>query len=246
MSFQIHAPSAIGSRSGSGSAGSAGSEEVGEGALARITSAIYSLLTVDVLLLLAVLPGLVPLVLLARDAADAPLAVACLIPVGPAVSAALFALRRHRGDPADLRPAAEFARGYRLNAAGVLKLWLPYLAVLSVMAVDLAHVRSSGVPTWWAAIVVVFAVAATLWMANALVITSLFSFRTRDAARLAAYFLGATRSVALGNLCLLIVAVGVVDIASEAVLALFGVCFAAALLRTAQPMIARVTKEFTA
>ncbi len=243
MSLQIHAPAGSGTGSGSGS----GAEDrFGEGVLARVTSAIYRLLAVDGLLFLALLPGLVPLVLLARDAADAPLAVACLIPAGPAVSAALYALRRHRGDLTDLHPAAEFGRGYRLNLGGVLKLWLPYLAVLAVMAVDLAHVRASGVPGWWAAIVVVLAVAATLWMANALVITSLFSFRARDVARLSAYFLGATRSVALGNLCLLVVAVGVVEVSSEAVLALFGVCFVGALLHTAQPMIARVRREFTA
>lgn len=220
--------------------------DFGEGPLARVTSVVYRLMTIDLLMIVAVLPGLVPLVLLSRDAADAPLAVACLIPVGPAVSAALFALRQHRGDITDLRPAAEFRRGYALNVGGVLRLWLPYLAAMSVIAVDLAHVKASGVPGWWAAITVVLAAAATLWMANALVISSLFSFRTRDVARLAAYFLGATRSVALGNLCLLIVAVGVIDLASEAVLALFGVFFIGALLRSAQPMITRVKEEFTA
>jgi hypothetical protein len=220
--------------------------QFGQGPLARVTAMVYTLMTVDLLTLVAVLPGIVPLVLLSRDAADAPLAVACLIPVAPAVSAALFALRRHRGDLADLRPAAQFCRGYRLNAGGVLRVWLPYLAAMAVVSVDLSHVKASGVPTWWAAITVVLAVVATLWMANALVIASLFSFRTRDVARLAAYFLGATRSVALGNLCLLIVAVGVVDFTSEAVLTLGAVFFAGALLRTAQPMIARVTEEFTA
>jgi len=231
MAFQLHV------RTGS---------QFDEGPLARVTSLVYRLLTIDALMIVAVLPGLVPLVLLARDAADAPLAVACLIPVGPAVSAALFALRQHRADLTDLRPAAEFRRGYVLNIGGVLRLWLPYLAAMSVIAVDLAHVKASGVPGWWAAIMVVLAAAATLWMANALVITSLFSFRARDVARLAAYFLGATRSVALGNLCLLVVAVGVVDFASEAVLALFGVCFVGAMLRSAQPMITRVKEEFTA
>ena len=220
--------------------------DFGEGPLARVTSMVYRLVTIDALMVAAVLPGLIPLVLLSRDAADAPLAVACLIPVGPALSAALFALRQHRADIADLRPAAEFRRGYALNFGGVLRLWLPYLAAMSVIAVDLAHVNASGVPGWWSAIMVVLAVVATLWMANALVITSLFSFRTRDVARLAAYFLGATRSVALGNLCLLVVAVGVVDFASEAVLALFGVLFIGALLRSAQPMITRVKEEFTA
>lgn len=231
---------------GAASATSArGRREFGEGPLARVAALVYSLLTVELLLLLTTLPGLIPLVLLDRDASNAPLAVACAIPLGPALSAALFALRQHKGDLTDLKPAAQFWRGYRLNVGGVLRLWIPWLALLAVLAVNLSHTKAASIPGWWAALLVAVAVAGTLWMANALVITSLFAFRPIDVARLAAYFLGRTKGVTLGNLCLLICAVALVAVASEAVLALVGVGFAAFLLRTCRPMIDLVTEEFT-
>jgi hypothetical protein len=220
--------------------------EFGEGPLARAAALGYSLLAVELLFLLAVLPGLVPLVLLARDGSNVPLAALCAIPLGPAISAALFALQHHRGDLTDLRPAAAFWRGYRLNVGGVLRLWVPWLAWMTILGVSIAHRAAAGVPGWWIALLVVLAVASALWMADVLLITSLFAFRTRDVARLAAYFLGRTRGVTVGNLCLLIVAVGITLISSEAVLALLGSVFAAALLHTARPLTAAVTEEFTA
>lgn len=220
--------------------------EFGEGPLARAAALVYSLLTVELLLFATTLPGLVPLVLLDRDASNAPLAVACAIPLGPALSAAIFALRRHRGDLADLRPAAEFRRGYRLNLGGVLRVWIPWLGLMAILAVNLSHARAAAIPPWWTGLLIAFAVVATLWMANALVITSLFAFRAIDVARLAAYFLGRTKGVTLGNLCLLICAAALVALASEAVLALAGVVFAAFLLRTCGPLIALVAEEFTA
>lgn len=224
----------------------ASGRQFGEGPLAQVTSAVYCLMTVELLMLLTSAPGIVPLILLDRTASNAPLAVACMLPIAPSLSAALFALRHHRGDLTDLRPAAEFWRGYRLNALAVLRVWVPWLVGMAVIAENLAHLKASGVPGWWGAVLVVIAVVSLLWMANALVITSLFSFRTIDVARLSAYFLGRTRGVTLGNLCLLIVSVGVVDLASEAALAALGVIFGGALLRTAEPLIRQVTEEFTA
>jgi hypothetical protein len=117
---------------------------------------------------------------------------------------------------------------------------------LTILAVNLTHLASAGVPTWWAALLVVVAVAAMLWGINALMITSLFSFRARDVARLALYYLGRTKGVTLGNLCLLIAAAGLTALASEVVLVLLGSVLALVLLRTNIPMITDVQREFTA
>lgn len=220
--------------------------QFGEGPLARVAATVYALLALELMLLVTTGPGLVGLVALDRDASNAPLAVACALPLGPALSAALYALRHHRGDLTDLRPVTTFWRGYRLNAGGVLRLWVPWLAGMALVAENLAHPRAAGVPHWWTALLVVIAVVATLWMANVLVITSLFAFRPVDVARLAVYFLGRTRSVTVADLCLLIVAVGVVLVASEAGLAAVAVLFAAALLYGAHPMVVQVTEDFTA
>jgi Protein of unknown function, DUF624 len=218
--------------------------EWGEGPLARASAFVYTLLVVEALFLLTSLPGLVPLVLLDRDTSNLPLVAVCALPLGPALAASLFALHHRSRDLADLHPAAAFWRGYRLNFLPVLRIWVPWLVWLVVVAVSLANFTAAGVPGWWALLLVAIAAGATLWMANALMITSLFAFRARDLAKLSAYFLARTPGATLGNACLLVVAAAVVWFASEAVLALLVSFFALSMLRTCEPMIAEVRREF--
>jgi hypothetical protein len=221
-----------------------GAREFGEGPLARVAALVYTLLVVELLFLATAVPGLVVLVLLDRDASNIPLAAACALPVGPAFSAALYAMHYRRRDLADLHPAAAFWRGYRLNVWGVLRIWVPLLVFLTVVGVNLAHFGAAGVPGWWAVLLVIVAVVATLWALAAVVIVSLFEFRTADVARLSTYFLVRTPMVALGNAGLLLASAGVVVASSEAVLALLAAPLAAAFLATCRPMITVIRREF--
>jgi hypothetical protein len=223
-----------------------GGRAFGSGPLARASALVYTLLVTEGLLLLTSAPGLVPLLLLGGSASNLPLDAACLVPVGPAASAALFALWRRSGDLADLRPAAAFWRGYRLNVAAVLRLYVPWLAVMTMVAIGLAHGRAAGVPGWWRVLLVVIAVVGTLWLANAMVITSLFAFRVVDVARLAAYFLGKTPLVALGNAGVLIAGALVTAFGTEPVAMLLAVVGCLALLISSRPMIEQVKEQFTA
>jgi uncharacterized membrane protein YesL len=218
----------------------------GQGPLSRLAAWVYTLLIVELLLLATTVPVLVPLFLLGRDPSNLPLVALCLVPVGPALSAVLYALRHRSSDLTDLRPAAAFWRGYRANVVGVLKLWVPLLLWLTIVSVNLANFGAAGLPLWWAILMAVIAVVATLAGLNALVITSLFAFRARDVARLGLYFLVRTKAVALGNACLLLVAAAVTVLFSEVVLMLLGSVFALALLRNARPMILVTEKEFVA
>jgi hypothetical protein len=226
--------------------GPTGGRAFGAGPLARVAALVYTLLVTEGLLLLTSAPGLVPLLLLRADASNLPLDAACLVPAGPAVSAALFALRQRSGDLADLHPAAAFWRGYRLNAAGVLRVYVPWLAGVTMVAMALAHGPASGVPGWWRALLVVIVVAGILWLANAMVITSLFAFRTVDVARLAAYFLGRTPLVALGNAGVVIAGALVAAFGTEPVALLLAAVGCLALLTSSRPMIEQVKERFTA
>jgi hypothetical protein len=216
----------------------------GDGPLSRVAAHFYNLLVIEGLLLLTTLPGLVPLLLLDHDASNIPLVAACALPLGPALAAAVYALHRRSADITDLHPAAAFWRGYRMNVREVLRIWVPWLALLTVIGVSLANFSAAGVPGWWAALLVVIAGIAVLWLANALVIVSLFTFRTSDVVRLAAYFLGHRPGVTLGNAGLVILAGGVTYLASDAVLALFGSVLASMLLQTGRPMIAEIHEKF--
>jgi uncharacterized membrane protein YesL len=204
------------------------------------------MLVVETLLVLTIAPGLVVLVLLDRDASNLPLVGACALPLGPALSAALFALRNWRPDLTDLRPAAQFWRGYRLNVGAVLRIWVPLLILLTIVAVNLAHHDIAGVPAWWAGLLVLLGAVALLWGVNALVITSLFAFRASDVARLAAYYLIRRPGVTLGNAGILLAAVALIALASEAVLLLLGSVLAVALLAACRPMTREIRDRFTA
>ncbi|MFJ8687763.1 hypothetical protein [Micromonospora wenchangensis] len=219
--------------------------EVGDGPLSRAAAAVYTVLVVGSLLILTTLPGLVPALLLGRDASNLPLVALCLLPVGPAVSAALYALHHQRPDLTDLRPAARFRQGYRANLAQVLRIWVPSLLWLTVIAVNLTHLSVAGVPTGWAVPLLVIGVAVTLVGGNALVIASLFTFRTRDVLRLALYFLVRTPAVTIGTVLLLAAAAALTVLVSEALPVLLAGPFVLAYLRVATPMTDLVRKDFT-
>jgi uncharacterized membrane protein YesL len=220
--------------------------QFGEGPLARAAAAVYTLVVTELLFLASTAPGLVVLVLLDRDASNLPLAAACALPLGPAFCAALYALRRRGRDLTELRPAAAFWRGYRLNARDALRIWVPFLVLLTIVGVNLAHLDAARVPAWWAALLVLLALVAVLWATNALLIAALFAFRAVDVARLAAYFLVHRLGVTLGNAGILLVAGAVTAVSSEAVLLLLGSALAAALLATGRPMTAEIEERFTA
>ncbi|MBY8850182.1 glycosyl transferase [Saccharothrix sp. MB29] len=219
--------------------------EIGPGVLSRAASVVYWFLVVEVLLVLTTAPGLLLVPLLAGDAGNAPLVALCFAPVGPALSAALFAWRVFLTDR-DLSPARHFLRGYRLNWLDVLRWWLPVLAALAVIGFTLANLRFAGVPTGYGAVLVVVAVGLLVWSSNALVLSSALSLRTRDTARLASYYLAARPLAALGALSLLIAAGGVAALVSDRLLLLLAAPFALALLRNAEPVLRDATGRFTA
>lgn len=215
----------------------------GEGALGQVTGAIYWYLVVTVLQALTASPGLIALMFLDRSPANAPLAALCLLPLGPALSAALFALRdRERAD--DLSPARSFWRGYRHNAVDVLRLWTPAMLVLAIIALVLANLDAAGVPDGYGAVLAVIGVLVVLWSMHAMVIASLFSFRARDTARLAAHYLGRLPLVTLGVASLLVLATAVVVVTFDVVLALLGGIWAALLLNNARKLVQDVQSRF--
>lgn len=213
------------------------------GAVGRVTSPAYRYLLVGLLLALAVSPTVVLLFLVDASPANVPLAVGSAVFVGPALSAALFALGERARDDG-LTPAAAFVRGYRMNFADVLKLWVPGLLVLAVLTYTILNITAAGVPAWWAGILIGIGVITLVWLVQSTVIASFFAFRTRDAGRLALYFIGRLPKVTLAVLSALVLAGAVVWLTSEAVLALFGVLWVGLLLRWEKPMLAEVRLRF--
>jgi hypothetical protein len=218
----------------------------GAGPLSRAAALLHTLLTVEALFLATAAPGLAGLLALGPDPANLPLAAVCLTPLAPAASAALYALHHRSRDLTDLHPARAFGRGLRLNALPALGLWTPLSAWLTVIAFTLTHFAATGLPPWWAVLLGAVGAACLLWGAHALVLTSLFTFRARDTARLAAYFLLRRRSVTLAAASLLVLAAAVTTAFTEALTALLAAPLLLSLLRSSRPVIAETREEFTA
>lgn len=217
----------------------------GDGVLGRGAGAIYWFLVIGVLLAVTTLPGTLPLMLLERSTSNLPLVALCLVPVGPAVSAGLFAMRdRDRAEA--LTPMRSFLRGYRLNALDVLKLWIPALVVLTIIMITLANLEHAGVPGGYATVLVVLAVAFAVWTGHTLVITSFFTLRSRDVARLGVYYIARTPLVALGVLATFVVAVGIVYFTFDVVLVLASPVLVWMLMRTCEAMVRHVQENFVA
>ncbi|MCD7442976.1 hypothetical protein K4B79_32745 [Streptomyces lincolnensis] len=220
--------------------------DFGTGVLSRAAAVVHTLVTVEALLLLAASPGLAALLLLGPDPANLPLAAVCLLPLGPALSAAVYALHHRSHDLTDLHPARTYARGWRLNALPALQLWTPLLAWLTVIAFTLTHFSATGLPGWWAVLLAVIGAVSLLWGAHALVLTSLFTFRARDTARLAGYFLLRHGRATLGAASLLVLTAALTALLTEALPALLAAPLLLSLLHSGRPVIAETEEDFTA
>lgn len=228
-----------------GAGASPGRPEFGDGPLSRVTNAIYWYLVIGLLMILTTLPGTLPLLLLDRSAGNAPLVAMCLVPLGPAFSAGLYGLRdRVRAE--GLTPARSFFRGYRQNWADVLRLWVAVLVAGAVLGVTLGNFGATGVPQWYAGVLLGISLMLVLWSVNALVIASFFNFRTRDVARLSMYYLFRLPLVTLGTLSLLVLAGGIVYLATEVAFAALSVLWVAAVLRNHARLLRDVEERFTA
>ncbi|MFF3333500.1 hypothetical protein ACFYWX_28775 [Streptomyces sp. NPDC002888] len=219
--------------------------DFGTGTLSRAAALLHTLLVTELLLLATAAPGLAGLLFLGTDPANLPLAAACLLPLGPALSAAVYALHHRSRDLTELHPARVYLRGWRLNAVPALKLWTPLLAWLTVIAFTLTHFAATGLPGWWAVLLAAIGFAALLWGAHALVLTSLFAFRTRDTARLAGYFLIRHGRATLAAASLLVLTGGLTALLTEALPALLAAPLLLSLLHAGRPVIAETQKDFT-
>lgn len=218
--------------------------DFGSGPLGRFTAGVYWFVVVTALLALASLPGVLVALLLDRSVSNLPLVVLAALPLGPALSAALYATRdRTRAD--GLTPARSFWRGYRLNWADVLRVWAPALVALAVIGYVIANAPAAGIGPVYVAVLAGLALVITVWALHAVAIASFFNFRTRDVARLGVYYLGRMPSGSLGVVSLLVVALGIAWFTADAVLVLLGGVWVWFWHRAEARMLAEVEERFT-
>lgn len=214
----------------------------GSDAFGRVTGGIYWYLVVEVAFVLAGLPGVIGIVLLEPVPSNIPLYALCLVPILPAFSAAVAALRARRQSDV-LDPWRQFWRRWVANVKDVLMIGIPALAMLALVGFNVAFAAAvaGGV---FSIVAIILGVVIALWLVHALVIASLFSFRTRDTMRLALYYLVAKPLVTLGVLSLAVLATALAVFTNPWVLLIAGSILAGLVLTNARAMIADIGMRF--
>lgn len=217
--------------------------EIGQGILSRMTSTIYRLMVLAAFLVLMCAPTLMVWTMLGANSANIGFFVVAMLPVGPALSAAIYGLRAWTTSP-DLSPARALWRGYKLNFRDTMKWWAVVVGVSTVLVVNIAFADVVPFGSVLRPVGLVLLVLLSVWSAHVLVIASLFSFRTRDSMRIAAVELFSMWRVSLGFLSLLVVSVATVQLGSELALLLLTWAFMGLLWLMAQPLVGDVTRKF--
>lgn len=219
--------------------------DIGDGLLARVAVLGYRLVALEVLMLVSLAPALALATLLERDPSNVPLLVLALLPVGPALSAALTVLSRPE-ELTDLATGRRYVAAYRRDALPVLRLWAPFVVGLSALSFSLVHLDVAGLPDWWGGALVTVGVLAVVWGLNTVVVTTFFDFRARDVARLAGHLVGRRPLTSLKHLSLVVLLAGTTYLTSDVVAVLLAPLAAAVLLGSSAPLRTDITQEFTA
>lgn len=198
--------------------------EYGSGPLFTAATTVYGVMVGDALLvlcniLLVLAPALVslsagmPTASVSRSGpgygAQLGLVFLALVPVGPSLVAAAYAFNRLLAGE-ETGVFRDFVRGYRANFRQALAVWVPYVAVMAAVVVNLLLLPGSfdaGKPAQSAARVGLLGLGLLVATAGvtAMLLLSRFTFRVRDLYRLSLYSLGAQKRVSLGNAGILFV-----------------------------------------
>lgn len=219
--------------------------DLGEGPLSRGSTVVYWFVVLEALLVVTTLPTLAAFLLLDQHASNIPLYALALVPVGPALSASVLAWRVFARER-DATPARHFWRGYRRNVLEALRVWVPGLAALAVLGINLAYRDAAGLSGAFVVPSAVLAVGVALWLLVMTAVTAPFRFRWRDAARLSVYYLFTRPLTTLGLASFLVLCAGIVYVGSDWVLVLAGSLLTFFLTRTLEPVVSDVGARFVA
>jgi len=214
------------------------------GVLAQITDALYWFVIIDLALVVCSAPTIAVWMLLARDASNLPLYAASLALALPALSAALWAWRARAEDP-DPVPLRRFLRGYRLNLVDSLKIGVPGLVVLTVLATNITYGDVTGTSALSVAFLLLSVMVALL-MTRALSITSTLSFRFIDVLRLSIFTLLTMPLRSLALLSLAVLTVGISLFVGDYAFLFLASVLTFVLQHSERPVITRLREQFTA
>jgi hypothetical protein len=227
--------------------------EYGSGPLFRAAAVVYGVMMAGVLLVLAnMLLVLAPLLVSLAGASTllaAGVVAAALVPVGPSLVAASYAFNRLlTGEETGI--FRDFLRGYRSNVRQALAVWLPYLAVMAVVVLNLLLLTGTfdagnpGLAAARAGLLVLGLLVATAGV-TAMLLVSRFAFRVRDFHRLSLYCLGAQRRVSLGNAGILFISAFLLTATTAGLLLFIAAPVVFLICLNSRPLLTFIEAKFT-
>ncbi|WP_457965901.1 DUF624 domain-containing protein [Arthrobacter sp. D1-29] len=227
--------------------------EYGSGPLFRAAGVVYGVMMAGVLLVLAnVLLVLAPLLISLAGGSTvlaAGVVAAALVPVGPSLVAAAYAFNRLLAGE-ETGVFRDFLRGYRRNVRQALAVWLPYLAVMAVVVLNLLLLPGTfdagnpGLAAARAGLLVLGLLVATAGV-TAMLLVSRFAFRVRDIHRLSLYCLGAQKRVSLGNAGILFISAFLLTASTAGLLIFIAGPVMFLICLNSRPLLAFIEAKFT-
>jgi len=219
--------------------------ETGNGTLGRLTRFIYWYGMLTLLIAITTVPAWVIALLLAPEFSNFPLFALAMVPVGPALSAALYTVRaRYRFE--DQGPWRVFWRGYRLNFLSSLKFWVPALVILGILGFTMIFGALVNLTTLHRIVMTVIGAIVLLLTMQALSISSFFNFRFSDTVRLAVSQTFMNPRVALGLVAVAVLAFGIIWFANEFWLVAASGILAALWYQQVRPSLNHIYQNHTA
>jgi len=130
-----------------------------------------------------------------------------LIPTGPAITALCYVMDKLVRD-GEISPTKDFFYGYKLNFKDTLKVWLPMLAAIFILIIDLQYFYQENTKIHQI-LAIIFLVAIILLICvlqYTFPITAKFGFRTRDIFKLSIYYSFKKVKITTGNIGIMIIA----------------------------------------
>ncbi|MCJ7841319.1 DUF624 domain-containing protein [Lederbergia sp. NSJ-179] len=182
-------------------------QEFGQGIFSVVTNYIYWFILTNIFFVFCNIIFLFAFMTLEPVLSNMILIFLALIPTGPAITALCYVMDKLVREK-EISPTKDFFYGYKINFKDTLKVWLPMLAAIFILIIDLQYFYqdSTKINQIMAVVFLVglgFLICILLYVFP---ITAKFKFRMRDVFKLSIYYSFKKLKITTGNIGTIIIA----------------------------------------
>lgn len=202
---------------------------------ASFSDGLWWFVMVQAGLLVTLIPTGVVFMALERSVAAVALFAVAALPVGPALQAGMYALRRPN-TALHQHPWSRYWEGWRSGWRQSLAMWAPVVVLLAIVQAGSLTMAADAVARPLVTVGLILGGVSSVIAVSALTVIATYSFRTRDVPRVALFAMGSKPFSTVGVVGVVAVVVALVALGFEAVLVLLMVLICYSLLVISRPM----------